>query len=1267
MPVTLLATSLERKGLPDVTSATQLGQYLAHGIFSAGEFMTYARWLGSTGNLAAVNDLIIFQQDSCLYRTNCTFVPPLNVLVTLKVATPDWHVIFPTSPTIYTLQFNRAEVVQESLDITTTFGGTHVSTWPAQAWIKMYVDETVPGLTLKSDRLKGNQQHGLLANHNVHQYLKMSGAFDSDRPFWKDRNTKMDEFLESQRERKHICTLTNEERTNFTWNANLNTTFNPSQHSADRLPDEANGWTVFRNWKLLDGEDLIVVGENGIQELEIQEPGIYELHFNVFFYARSFSYDSSDFSGTFATREELDVAISEYLSSDSIESGNAYAYYGAIQNWEFSSAITSFDNLFENYTTLSNDALTLITANWTVSNILSFTDMFKGTGTWPINIVLAINSAWGTAAPNIWSQTTAQLKTAPFETRAQLMVAISGYPTSSDVYGTLDTWLFDSGLTSFESIFSNQDISNWPYYSSISLTDYWIQGDRNDLVSSIDIGNSFEATSNLVVVAFCRLPLIRYGELNDSIRVRLWDDETQTVLHERLVGPGAYLSGNMRCETLETPIALVQGKRYTISQVCTDGMADLWVYNYQSTGASTINSLIGTAASAWFHDGIGWPDSPWATSWPSVGLLAVTPAEEGTLTLGNGSAMNNWDVQYVTDMKSMFEGANGLNQHDISSWDVSNVTDMSSMFKDCVNFDQNISSWNVSKVTNMSSMFEGCTDIPDGLRQNIQNWQTLATSTVENVVNFANMFLNSGNWPVDTVVAINAAWGTANQTYWSQTTAQLLMAAPFPNLTKLELGVAGSTYASVIVDLDRPGSVSFHLESTDDADYVREDFVATITQEYLDYEYWTGFTHIFTGLVGSKSYKCICDTVLDVYGNEEPNGTEFQFTTDSPISVSATLTAPAVPQGRTALVAEVNANKQSSWVLVLSSAGGESYTQNLFNANAATRTFENLTPGTLYTLNVTAREAGQTEEATAVVSASTRPSQLEIIASLSTPAENSGTSLVANFAVSRSASVRLTLTADGETYDQETQEGTQSFVFQGLTPSTPYTLTAVATADLDGSEASASDTRSTLASSYTPILISVDIVSSVATTRPPVSGSAPTADGHIVPLEGEYGAWNAILTTGGQELYEKNNLLNDSQEETSIGVVVNSNSAQHYTYGFYDGGTKTNVGEDVIGLATLQNTGSLLECYFTGLDDGKRYTVRMFGQHVNQSGVGSVNFAKFGVNGDKKDTGPTTATCTWYAVAPSGGRIDFTLEYIDPENSNEYASLGGFQLLEEIN
>lgn len=148
-------------------------------------------------------------------------------------------------------------------------------------------------------------------------------------------------------------------------------------------------------------------------------------------------------------------------------------------------------------------------------------------------------------------------------------------------------------------------------------------------------------------------------------------------------------------------------------------------------------------------------------------------------------------------------------------------------------------------------------------------------------------------------------------------------------------------------------------------------------------------------------------------------------------------------------------------------------------------------------------------------------------------------------------------------------------------------------------------------------------------------------------------------------MYIQNELRNGFQEKTGVSVVINVNTAQHYTYGYYEG-SKNNVGEDIIGLAKAQNTGSIIESYFSGLDDSKQYTMRMFGQHLNRPGDGSINFARFGVNGDKKDTGPSTATCTWYEIAPTQGRIDFTLEYINPNNSTEYASLGGFQLQEEV-
>ena len=167
MPLSLLANSLKRKGFSDVTSATELGEYLAHGKY----------FTNPNDHL----NFIEFVHDSCIFRRDCTFIPPLNVPVTLKSL---------GEPVLLCdLQFNRVEYLNAT-------------------WVKMYVDESADLTSIDTVLFNSRAEW--------HQYLKITSAnFDQDRPFWKDRNTKRSEFLESQRERKHICTLTNEERVNF--------------------------------------------------------------------------------------------------------------------------------------------------------------------------------------------------------------------------------------------------------------------------------------------------------------------------------------------------------------------------------------------------------------------------------------------------------------------------------------------------------------------------------------------------------------------------------------------------------------------------------------------------------------------------------------------------------------------------------------------------------------------------------------------------------------------------------------------------------------------------------------------------------------------------------------------------------------------------------------------------------------------------------------------------------------------------------------------
>ena len=602
MPVTLLATSLERNGKSDIKSANQLGEYLAHGKYFTDPDDT------------STHNIIEFAEDSCTFRNDCTFVPPLNVLVTLKSTDP--------SPvTTCTLQFNRMEYITSS----------------SVTKIKMYVDKSVAGLTSIDTSFNIRQQW--------HQYLKRtSDGFDTARPFWKDRNTKFSEFLESHRERKHICTLTNDTNSNFTWNAFYN---GDDIDADDHLPNNPSGWTTFKHWKLLDGDNPIHGDGNA---LIIQEAGTYELHFNIYFIAVNFEF--SDFR--FTSNEQLKTAISQYFSSDSGVRAAAGEQYGHISEWTFSNTLTDFSEVFkqcdfsqfggefpdisgwdvssvENMSSMFEDCssfnqdiktngtfwdVSTVTnmssmfkgcttfdqdiSTWNVSNVTdmssmfedcssfrqnsiktwivttcsNFTNMFKNSGAWPMDSVIEINSAWGSNVH--WSRSIADMEIGPFQTRLQLLTAIHAWNYNSPrsatdiLYGTIDSWEFASSLTDFSNLFdADTSHSNSSFNANIS----------NWNVSSVtDMSSMFNGCSSF----------------NQDIKTN--------------------------------------GTFWVVSSV-TD-MSSMF------NGCSSFNQDI-----------------------------------------------SNWNVSSVTDMTSMFEGCNSMTHLDISDWDVSSVADTSSTEKELYSVD----------------------------------------------------------------------------------------------------------------------------------------------------------------------------------------------------------------------------------------------------------------------------------------------------------------------------------------------------------------------------------------------------------------------------------------------------------------------------------------------------------------------------------------------------------------------------------------------------
>ena len=98
------------------------------------------------------------------------------------------------------------------------------------------------------------------------------------------------------------------------------------------------------------------------------------------------------------------------------------------------------------------------------------------------------------------------------------------------------------------------------------------------------------------------------------------------------------------------------------------------------------------------------------------GLFKDTTFNENINTkqikMENGKEYKAWDVSIVTDMTSMFHGAESFNQP-LNNWDVSNVQNMNSMFQGALKFNQKIDCWDVLSISssNFDKMFESALDM----------------------------------------------------------------------------------------------------------------------------------------------------------------------------------------------------------------------------------------------------------------------------------------------------------------------------------------------------------------------------------------------------------------------------------------------------------------------------------------------------------------------------------------------------------------------------
>lgn len=108
------------------------------------------------------------------------------------------------------------------------------------------------------------------------------------------------------------------------------------------------------------------------------------------------------------------------------------------------------------------------------------------------------------------------------------------------------------------------------------------------------------------------------------------------------------------------------------------------------------------------------------------------------------------NMSNVTITQSMFYNAYAFNNGgntNINNWNTANITNMATMFLGANSFNQNIGNWNVSNVISMGVMFSTATAFNNGGSSDINNWNTANLNNCYAMFRTASSFNQPlGNW-----------------------------------------------------------------------------------------------------------------------------------------------------------------------------------------------------------------------------------------------------------------------------------------------------------------------------------------------------------------------------------------------------------------------------------------------------------------------------------------------------------------------------------------
>ncbi len=109
--------------------------------------------------------------------------------------------------------------------------------------------------------------------------------------------------------------------------------------------------------------------------------------------------------------------------------------------------------------------------------------------------------------------------------------------------------------------------------------------------------------------------------------------------------------------------------------------------------------------------------------------------------------ITTWDMNEAEALEQMFHGAATFNQP-IGVWNFSKVTDMSFMFANALLFDQDLSTWNIGTVEHMSGMFENAIFFNGDIR----SWDVSNVQTMDLMFRDAHSFdQDIGGWNMSSV------------------------------------------------------------------------------------------------------------------------------------------------------------------------------------------------------------------------------------------------------------------------------------------------------------------------------------------------------------------------------------------------------------------------------------------------------------------------------------------------------------------------------------